>query len=116
MLTIYGIKNCNTMKKAFNWLDEHGIKYQFHNYKTDGLDEATLNKMLALIDWKVLLNNKGMTWRNLSEAERAGIIDQQSASKVMLANPSIIKRPVIIDNKRSLVGFSESDYQQFFGV
>ena len=113
MYIIYGIKNCNTMKKAFIWLDEHQINYQFHNYKTDGLSAELLNDLLKLVDWQSLLNTRGTTWRKLDEALRNQIDNQDAAIKIMLANPSILKRPLLIDDKRALLGFSEDSYSQF---
>ncbi|MBI0004887.1 ArsC family reductase [Gilliamella sp. W8126] len=113
MYIIYGIKNCNTMKKAFTWLDEHQINYQFHNYKTDGLSAELLNDLLKLVDWQSLLNTRGTTWRKLDEALRDQIDNQDAAIKIMLANPSILKRPLLIDGKQALLGFSEESYSQF---
>ena len=113
MYIIYGIKNCNTMKKAFTWLDEHQVNYQFHNYKTDGLSAELLNDLLKLVDWQSLLNTRGTTWRKLDEALRNQIDNQDAAIKVMLANPSILKRPLLIDGKRALLGFSEESYSEF---
>lgn len=113
MYIIYGIKNCNTMKKAFTWLDEHQVNYQFHNYKTDGLSAELLNDLLKLVDWQSLLNTRGTTWRKLDEALRNQIDNQDAAIKIMLANPSILKRPLLIDDKRALLGFSEDSYSQF---
>ena len=113
MYIIYGIKNCNTMKKAFTWLDEHQINYQFHNYKTAGLSAELLNDLLKLVDWQSLLNTRGTTWRKLDEALRNQIDNQDAAIKVMLANPSILKRPLLIDGKRALLGFSEESYSEF---
>ena len=113
MYIIYGIKNCNTMKKAFTWLDEHQINYQFHNYKTDGLSAELVNDLLKLVDWQSLLNTRGTTWRKLDEALRDQIDNQDAAIKIMLANPSILKRPLLIDGKQALLGFSEESYSQF---
>ena len=101
------------MKKAFTWLDEHQINYQFHNYKTDGLSAELLNDLLKLVDWQSLLNTRGTTWRKLDEALRNQIDNQDAAIKVMLANPSILKRPLLIDGKRALLGFSEASYSEF---
>ncbi len=101
------------MKKAFTWLDEHQINYQFHNYKTDGLSAELLNDLLKLVDWQSLLNTRGTTWRKLDEALRNQIDNQDAAIKIMLANPSILKRPLLIDDKRALLGFSEDSYSQF---
>lgn len=101
------------MKKAFTWLDEHQVNYQFHNYKTDSLSAELLNDLLKLVDWQSLLNTRGTTWRKLDEALRNQIDNQDAAIKVMLANPSILKRPLLIDGKRALLGFSEESYSEF---
>lgn len=113
MYIIYGIKNCNTMKKAFTWLDDHHIQYQFHNYKTDGLTADLLDTFLQLVDWQSLLNTSGTTWRKLDEQVREQINNAQAAKKIMLDNPSILKRPLLIDGKRALLGFSDESYSQF---
>ncbi len=113
MYIIYGIKNCNTMKKAFTWLDEQQISYQFHNYKTDGLSAELLSRLLELVDWQSLLNTRGTTWRKLDEVVRLQIDNQDAAMEIMLANPSILKRPLLVDGKRALLGFSDESYSQF---
>lgn len=101
------------MKKAFTWLDDHHVSYQFHNYKTDGLSEELLDDFLQLVNWQSLLNTRGTTWRKLDESIRAEVNNAQTAKKIMLANPSILKRPLLIDGKRALLGFSEELYSQF---
>ncbi|TSJ90211.1 ArsC family reductase [Gilliamella apicola] len=113
MYIIYGIKNCDTMKKAFTWLDNHHISYQFHNYKTDGLSAELLTHLLDVIDWQSLLNTRGTTWHKLEKAVRNQIDNQDAAMKIMLANPSILKRPLLVDGKRALLGFSDESYSQF---
>lgn len=101
------------MKKAFTWLDDHHVSYQFHNYKTNGLSDELLDDFLQLVDWQSLLNTRGTTWRKLDESIRAEVNNAQTAKKIMLANPSILKRPLLIDGKRALLGFSEELYSQF---
>lgn len=101
------------MKKAFTWLDDHQVQYQFHNYKTDGLSADLLDTFLQLVDWQSLLNTRGTTWRKLDEQVRAQINNAQAAKKIMLDNPSILKRPLLIDGKRALLGFSDESYSQF---
>lgn len=113
MYIIYGIKNCNTMKKAFTWLDDHHTSYQFHNYKTDGLSAKLLTNLLDVVDWQNLLNTRGTTWRKLEECVRNQIDNQDATMKIMLANPSILKRPLLVDGKRALLGFSDESYSQF---
>lgn len=111
MTTLYGIPNCDTMKKARNWLDANGLDYRFHNYKKDGLDEALLRRWVADIGWEALLNRRGTTWRKLPQEVRDGI-DEETAIRVMLENPSIIRRPVLEIGERRLVGFSEQTYRE----
>jgi Spx/MgsR family transcriptional regulator len=113
MLKIYGIPNCDTMKKARKWLDENHIEYQFHDYKKAGLDEALLKQWVEQLGWEALLNKRGMMWRKLDEQTKADI-DEASAIRVMLETPSIIKRPVLDDGNGLHVGFSEEKYQAIF--
>lgn len=110
MTTIYGIKNCDTMKKARTWLDEHGVQYQFHDYKTSGIDRARLEAWSKKVGWEVLLNRAGTTFRKLPESERADL-NERKAIALMLAQPSMIKRPVLEQGARLLVGFKPADYQ-----
>ncbi|MEN8167805.1 MAG: ArsC family reductase [Pseudomonadota bacterium] len=114
MITIYGIPNCDSMKKARTWLDEHGIEYRFHNFKKEGLERQLLLSWVEELGWEALLNKRGMMWRKLDAATKANI-DQASAIQVMLETPSIIKRPVLVAGKGHHVGFSESRYQSIFG-
>lgn len=114
MLTIYGIKNCDTMKKAFKWLDKHHIEYQFHNYKTAGLSPELLQTFIDKLGWQAILNTRGTTWRKLDESIRNSIDNSSAAKNIMLENNSIIKRPILINEDRALVGFSDELYQQFF--
>src|ERR1700760_3443546 len=93
-ITIYGIKNCDTMKKARAWLDGHGVAYAFHDYKTVGIDRAHLAQWARAVGWEVLLNRAGTTFRKLPDADKAGI-DEAKAIGLMLAQPSMIKRPVL---------------------
>ena len=113
MITLYGIPNCDTMKKARKWLNDHGIEYQFHNYKKVGLDESLLNNWVGELGWEILLNKRGMMWRKLDEATKANI-DEASAIRVMLDTPSIIKRPVLDTGSVLHVGFSEAGYRAIF--
>ena len=107
---LFGIKNCDTMKKAWTWLDAHGVTYAFHDYKTHGIDRATLELWVARVGWAVLLNRAGTTFRKLPEAERADI-DAEKAVSLMLAYPSTIKRPVLDADLRLIVGFRPAEYQ-----
>jgi Spx/MgsR family transcriptional regulator len=112
-VTLYGIPNCDTMKKARKWLDEHAIEYQFHDYKKHGLDESTLRDWVRELGWEALLNRRGMMWRKLDENTKK-TIDEQSAIQVMLNTPSIIKRPLLDTGSKRYVGFSEGLYQEIF--
>jgi arsenate reductase len=111
--TIYGIKNCDTMKKARTWLDEHGVRYDFHDYKTAGIDAARLEGWCRQVGWEVLLNRSGTTFRKLPESER-GDLNERKAVALMLAQPSMIKRPVLERGGKTIVGFNPATYQAAF--
>ena len=113
MTTIYGIKNCDTMKKAFAWLDDHGVRYDFHDYKKAGIDAARLKAWSKQVGWDTLLNTRGTTWRKLSPAQQANL-DKAKALKLMSENPSLIKRPVLENGKDLLVGFAPERYGDAF--
>ena len=108
-LTIYGIRNCDTMKKARSFLDGRGTKYDFHDYKVAGIDRARLEGWAAKIGWEALLNRAGTTFRKLPEQDRENL-DREKAIALMLAQPSMIKRPVLEAGDRVLVGFKPDDY------
>ena len=112
-ITIYGIKACDTMKKARTWLDEHGVAYDFHDYKTLGIDRARLERWVGEAGWEAVLNRAGTTFRKLPDADKAGL-DAQKAIGLMLAQPSMIKRPVLDLGDRLLVGFKPDAYQAAF--
>jgi arsenate reductase len=112
-ITLYGIKACDTMKKARIWLDEHGIVYHFHDYKSVGIDHANLQKWCDEHGWDKVLNRSGTTFRKLDEAQKNDL-DQAAAIALMLAQPSMIKRPVLDLGARSLLGFKPEIYQQAF--
>lgn len=113
MTTIYGIKNCDTMKKARTWLDEHGVTYDFHDYKAAGIDRERLERWTHKVGWEVLLNRAGTTFRKLPESERADL-DEAKAIALMLEHPSMIKRPVLEKGAKLLVGFKPAEYQSSF--
>ncbi len=113
-MKLYGIKNCDTVKKARKWLDEAGIAYDFHDFKKDGLASEQLGKWEESLGWEILLNRRGTTWRKLPDEVR-DTIDAQSAHQVMLDNPSIIKRPVVEHDGEVRVGFKAADWDQAFG-
>lgn len=105
-ITVYGIKNCNTMKKTFDWLESKGMKYDFHNYKTEGVTQEKIEKWLSQEKPEILVNNRGTTFRNFSEDQKANFTNPEIAQEMMLANQSVIKRPIIEkDGKVVAVGF-----------
>ena len=108
-ITLYGIKACDTMKKARSWLDAHGIAYAFHDYKASGIDRASLQRWCDQHGWDRVLNHAGTTFRKLDEAQKADL-DQARAIELMLAQPSMIKRPVLDLGDRSLLGFKPETY------
>ncbi|WP_029013899.1 ArsC family reductase [Niveispirillum irakense] len=112
-VTIYGIKNCDTMKKARTWLDTRGIAYRFHDYKTDSIDRATLEGWENRVGWQVLLNRAGTTFRKLPDDAKEGL-DGPRAIALMLEQPSMIKRPVLAVGDTLLVGFKPPDYEAQF--
>ena len=96
MITLYGIPNCDTVKKARTWLSDQSVEVQFHDFKKQGVPADLLPGWLATIGWETLVNRKGTTWRKLDEATRLAVVDDASATTLMLANPSVIKRPVVV--------------------
>ncbi|KQN54942.1 ArsC family reductase [Erwinia sp. E602] len=114
VLTMYGIKNCDTIKKARKYLESQGVDYRFHDYRADGLDAALLARFVEVLGWEALLNTRGTTWRKLDEATRNAVNNAAAAQEVMLAQPSIIKRPLLCNAQGSmLLGFSEATYSSF---
>jgi arsenate reductase len=112
--TLYGIPNCDTVKKARTWLADNGHEFTFHDFKKQGLGRETVAGWLEQLDWEVLVNRKGLTWRNLSDEQKAAVIDKASALDLMLANPSVIKRPVLDNGGKFSVGFSDVQYKGIF--
>lgn len=113
-VTVYGIPNCDTVKKARAWLDAAGVDHVFHDYKKAGVDAATLNRWADVTGWEPLLNRAGTTFRKLADADKADI-DRVKAIALMVANPSMIKRPVVESAGSLLVGFKPEDWAQSFG-
>lgn len=114
MLTMYGIKNCDTVKKARRWLESRQIDYQFHDYRTDGTDPEFLQRVISELGWNALLNTRGTTWRKLDEARRSAVTDAPSAIALMLEMPALIKRPLLCStDKPALSGFTEASYQDY---
>ena len=112
-VTMYGIKNCDTIKKARTWLEDHGVAYAFHDYKAAGIDRSTLQRWADVVGWEVLLNRAGTTFRKLPDADRADI-DQAKAIALMEAQPSMIKRPVLDIDGELIVAFKPDRYQSAF--
>lgn len=109
MITVYGIKNCDTMKKAFAWLETNCIEYTFVDYKKAGVAETHLPDWIKRAGWETLLNTRGLMWKKLTDAERADV-DEAKAHRLLIQYPSMIKRPVLDTSKKLLVGFSPETY------
>lgn len=109
MLTLYGIPNCDSCRKARKWLDGMGVSHRFHDLRTDGIDDKRLRAWQKSVDWKTLLNTRSTTWRGLSEKEKTGI-DADRAVALMVQYPTLIKRPVLETDRKLLVGFSPEKY------
>ena len=112
--TLYGIPNCDTVKKARAWLEKNGIDYTFHDFKKAGLTADLVAGWLTQVKWDVLVNRKGTTWRALSDERKATVANAKAASELMLESPSVIKRPVLSYSGSTHVGFSDVLYQQIF--
>ena len=112
-ITMYGIRNCDTVKKARDWLEAHGQPFAFHDYKTQGIDAATLQGWCEELGWEAVLNRAGTTFRKLPEADRDGL-DEAKAIALMSAQPSMIRRPMLDLGPRRLVGFKPALYEQAF--
>src|SRR5262249_39559504 len=113
-ITIYGIKNCDTMKKARSWLDGHGVPYEFHDYKAAGIDRSRLDAWTREVGWEPLLNRAGTTFRALPEKDKEGLTEKKAIA-LMMAQPSMIKRPVLDVAGKLLVGFKPELYEKTFG-
>jgi arsenate reductase len=114
MTTLYGIPNCDTVKKARTWLAEQQQDFTFHDFKKQGLTEAIVKQWLKHVGWETLVNKKGTTWRGLPDERKAAVTDAASATQLMLEFPSVIKRPVLQTGAASHVGFAPDQYQQIF--
>ncbi len=114
MVDLYGIPNCDTMRKARAWLADHGIEYRFHDFKKEGVDEALLDEWIKQAGWETLLNRRGMMWRKLPQTVRDAI-DAANARRIMLETPSIIKRPVLVRDGKVHVGFDPDRYAAQLG-
>ena len=113
MTTLYGIKNCDAVKKARDWLTKSGIDYRFHDFRADGLEKAQVKEWINEIGLETLVNKRSTTWKELAESVKANF-DEGSAVDVILENPTLIKRPLLTTNKQILVGFKEAEYLNIF--
>jgi arsenate reductase (glutaredoxin) len=115
MITLYGIKNCDTVKKARVWLEQHHVTYRFHDLRDDGLDAARLKGWIKTAGWETLLNTRSTTWRQLPDADKHDL-DATRAAELMLAHPTLIKRPVLENGTEVTVGFSAVTYEKITSV
>ena len=111
MITLYGIKNCDTVKKSRRWLENNSIDYKFHDFREDGLDKKQLTTWVKKLGWEVIVNKRSTTWRNLSEKEK-DISSNSLAIKLLLENPTLIKRPVVQSKNKLFVGYKEDEFKQ----
>ncbi len=116
MITLYGIPNCDTVKKARTWLTQQGLDFTFHDFKKQGIDETTLRTWIASIGLDKLVNRAGTTWRALDDADKALAANPDSAIALLQAKPSLIKRPVLDNAGKLRVGFKDADYTAEFGL
>ncbi len=114
MITIYGIKNCNSVKKAINFCEENKIDFEFHDYKKLKASEGLIKKFISNFSFTEVLNKKGMTFRNLSDQDKNNCQDQDFAIKLMCEKTSLIKRPIILGDNKKLIGFDEEEYKASF--
>ncbi|MGP1628051.1 MAG: ArsC family reductase [Aggregatibacter segnis] len=113
MITVYGIKNCDTVKKALKWLADHNIEHKLHDYRVDGLDTAFLQQAEAQFGWENLVNKRSTTWRNLHEDVKK-TLSKTTALSVLAENPTLIKRPIILQDGKTLIGFDVKEYEATF--
>ena len=111
---LYGIPNCDSVKKAMQWFDQHQIAFEFYNYKKTPATEELLLSWCKQVDWKILFNTKGTTWRKMAHEFEGKTLTQKQAIKIMLENKSIIKRPVVVFKQKLLVGFDETAFANTF--
>ena len=110
MLTLYGIKNCDSVKKARQWLDKHEVAYQFHDFRVDGLTSEQLQVFIEKVGWESVLNKRSTSWRQVDEAQKTDL-NAEKAAALMLANLTLIKRPVLVADEQLLIGFNAATYQ-----
>ena len=112
-VTLYGIKNCDTIKKARKWLEAHAIEYRFHDFRVDGLEPDLLDQWCQELGWELVLNKRGTTWRQLPD-DTKNSVDETSAKRLMLESPAMIKRPVLDTGSERKIVFKEADYTSLF--
>jgi|TARA_B110000114_G_scaffold21031_1_gene20018 Spx/MgsR family transcriptional regulator len=115
VITLYGIKNCDTVKKTRKWLDTHGIDYQYHDFREDGLDPEAVTAWIEELGWQNLLNRRSTSWKALDEQARM-TMDEVNAHKVILSHPTLIKRPLLDTGQQRFVGFSAANYAKIFNL
>jgi len=113
VITLYGIKNCDTVKKARNWLDLHGVDYRFHDFRADGLERESVQRWLDELGWENLVNRRSSSWKALDAATRENM-DEQSALTAIMAQATLIKRPLLDTGRERFTGFSAASYQKIF--
>jgi arsenate reductase (glutaredoxin) len=113
VIKIYGITNCDTVKKSRVWFDSQGLAYEFHDFKKQGVPQADLRRWASELGWEALINKKGTTWRKLDDAAQSAVIDANSAVELMLANSSVIKRPVTTQGSQIALGFCPEAWEKF---
>ncbi|AUM11744.1 ArsC family reductase [Ketobacter alkanivorans] len=113
--TLYGIPNCDTVKKARKWLDANGIEYRFHDFRKDGINESMIREWMKTQPLEILLNKRGTTWRQLPDDVKDSV-DERCAVQLMVEHPAMIKRPVMVSGNNTSVGFKDQDFQAFFGL
>ena len=112
-MIVYGIPNCNTVKKALDWLRQHQVEFEFHDYKKKGITKPKLEEWAAKVEWETLLNKKGTTWRQLAPTVQQSILNKEAAFNLILEKPSVTKRPILESNNKILIGFDEEAFKAF---
>jgi Spx/MgsR family transcriptional regulator len=111
---VYGIETCDQVRKARNWLRSQDVSFRFHDFRTDGLAQALLERWMGHLPWDTLVNRRSTTWRQIDASRRASVVDQTTAIDLLLANPTLVRRPVLESGDRILIGFSEPTYRALF--
>ncbi len=114
MVKIYGIPNCDTVKKATNWLATNGIVYEFHDYKKKGISEQKIMEWLGQYPWEKLINRAGTTWKKMSDQQKAAVVDNVTATELIINNTSLIKRPLLETDRILALGFDATEYAKIF--